>query len=354
MSIDPSLLLPLGWSNDFLRQLTLEQLETRRPARIIGVGQDHYHIDDGHGAQVATLAGRYRHRHATDSTLPTVGDWVLLEADASLIVERLEPRSLLLRRGAGGSEPQAIAANVDVLLIVSGLDAEFNVHRIERYLVMAAQAGVTPLVLLTKADLYPDVEPALAAVRPRLPPGGEVFAIDALHAPLAERLAPWLGAGTTLVVAGSSGVGKSTLINNLAGTELQATQATRRDAKGRHTTTARELVRLPGGACIIDVPGMREVGLAPAAGGVEAQFHSLHELAARCRYTDCRHADEPGCAVQAARQRGELDEDAWQHYLKLLAEERHNIAAHERHQRERAFGRMVRAVLKDKERHGRR
>jgi ribosome biogenesis GTPase len=354
MSIDHSLLLPLGWSNDFLRQLTLEQLETLRPARIIGVGQDHYRIDDGHGAQTATLAGRYRHRHATDTTPPTVGDWVLLEVDAPLIVERLEPRGLLLRRGAGGSEPQAIAANVDVLLVVGGLDAEFNVHRIERYLVMAAQAGVTPLVLLTKADLYPDVEPALAAVRARLPPGGEVFAVDALHTPLEDLLAPWLTAGNTLVVAGSSGVGKSTLINNLAGTELQATQATRRDAKGRHTTTARELIRLPDGACIIDVPGMREVGLAPAAGGVEAQFRALHELASQCRFTDCSHEDEPGCAVRAARERGELDEDEWQHYRKLLAEERHNIAAHERHQKERAFGRMVRAVIRERQRQGRR
>jgi ribosome biogenesis GTPase len=351
MSIDHSLLLPLGWSNDFLRQLSLEQLETLRPARITGVAPDHYRIDDGAGAQIATLAGRYRHRHAADSTLPTVGDWVLLEADAPLIVERLEPRTLLLRRGAGGSEPQAIAANVDVLLIVSGLDAEFNLHRIERYLVVAAQAGVTPLVLLTKADLYPEQQSALAVVRPRLPPGGEVFAVDALHAPLAELLAPWLGAGQTLVVVGSSGVGKSTLINNLAGVALQATQATRRDAKGRHTTTARELIRLPGGACIIDVPGMREVGLPPSAGGVEAQFRALHELAAQCRFADCQHADEPGCAVQAARERGALDEDEWQHYRKLLAEERHNVAAHERHRQERAFGRMVRQVLKDKQRH---
>jgi ribosome biogenesis GTPase len=354
MSIDHSLLPALGWSNDFLRQLTLEQLETLRPARITGVAQDHYRVDAGSGAQIATLAGRYRHQHAEESTLPTVGDWVLLEADAPLIVARLEPRTLLLRRGAGGSEPQAIAANVDVLLIVSGLDAEFNLHRIERYLVVAAQAGVTPVVLLTKADLCADAQSMLTAVRQRLPDDGAVFAVDALHAPLATLLAPWLGAGNTLVVAGSSGVGKSTVINNLAGRVLQATQATRRDAKGRHTTTARELIRLPGGACIIDVPGMREVGLPPTAGGVEAHFRSLHELASQCRFADCRHEEEPGCAVRAARERGELDEDEWQHYLKLLAEERRNVAAYERHQQERAFGRMVRAVIKDKQRQGRR
>lgn len=354
MFSDLSLLQPLGWNNEFTRQLSLEQLETLRPARVIGVERGHFRVDTGTDIEIATLAGRFRHDHTAALTQPAIGDWVLLTAEAPSIVERLEPRTLLQRRGAGGSAPQAIAANVDVLLIVSGLDAEFNLHRIERYLVLAAQAGVTPLVLLTKADLYPDAESALAAVRPRLPPSGEVFALDALHAPLTDLLAPWLGVGNTLVVAGSSGVGKSTLINNLAGTALQATQATRRDAKGRHTTTARELIRLPGGACIIDVPGMREVGLPPSAGGVETQFRTLHELAGQCRFADCGHQDEPGCAVQAARERGELDEDEWQHYRKLLAEERHNIAAHERHQQERAFGRLVRAVVKEKQRQGRR
>jgi ribosome biogenesis GTPase len=213
---------------------------------------------------------------------------------------------------------------------------------------------VTPLVLLTKADLCADAEPVLAAVRQRLPAAGAVFALDARHAPLADLLAPWLAAGNTLVVAGSSGVGKSTVINNLAGHELQPTQATRRDAKGRHTTTARTLIPLASGACIIDVPGMREVGLPPSAGAVDAHFRSLHELAAHCRFADCRHEEEPGCAVRAAAERGELDADEWQHYRRLLAEERHNVAAHERHQQERVFGRMVRAVKKEKERQGRR
>ncbi len=354
MSSDLSLLLPLGWSNDFSRQLTLEQLETLRPARIIGVELGHYRVDHGTGEQLATLAGRYRHQHSEPVAQPTVGDWIMLMPDSPVIVERLEPRTLLMRRAAGVSTPQPIAANVDVLLIVSGLDAEFNLHRIERYLVLAAQAEVALLVLLTKADLCGDVQPVLGAVQQRLPASGEVFAIDARHDPLPALLAPWLTAGTTLLVAGSSGVGKSTVINNLAGHALQQTQATRRDAKGRHTTTARTLIRLPGGACIIDVPGMREVGLPPSAGGVNAQFRSLHELAAGCRFADCRHEEEPGCAVRAAHERGELDEDEWQHYRKLLAEEHRNIAAYERHQQERAFGRMVRAVIKDKLRQGRR
>lgn len=353
MSIDLSRLLPLGWNNEFSRQLTLEQLEQLRPARITGVELGHYRVDSGWGEQIATLAGRYRHKHDEASEQPTVGDWVLLEADAPVIVERLEPRSLLMRRGAGGSAPQPIAANIDVMLIVSGLDGDFKLHRIERYLVLAAHADVTPVVLLTKADLCSDVQPALDAVRQRLPARGEVLTVDARHAPLSALLAPWLEAGSTLVVTGSSGVGKSTVINNLAGQALQLTQATRRDAKGRHTTTARSLLRLESGACIIDVPGMREVGLPPSPGGVAAQFRSLHELAAGCRFADCRHEDEPGCAVQRARERGELDEAEWQHYRKLLAEERHNVDIYERHRQERAFGRMVRTVLKEKQRQGR-
>lgn len=345
MSFDFSRLLPLGWNNFFLGQLPLDRLDSVRPARVVRVERGRYCVAAADGELPVTLTGRFQHEHPNQ--LPTVGDWVLLQDDAPLIIECLKRRTLLARRQAGGVEPQAIAANVDLMLVVSGLDAEFNLHRIERYLVMAAQAGVTPLVLLTKADLAEDATAAVAQVRARLPEGADVMAVNALRDPLSVLLRPWLSPGTTLVVVGSSGVGKSTLVNNLAGGAVQSTGATRRDAKGRHTTTARALIRLPSGACIIDVPGMREVGLA-AEGGVTGQFRSIAALARACHFADCTHQEEPGCAVRAAVERGALEADVWAHYLKLLSEERHHVAEHERRRRERVFGKMVRAALATK------
>lgn len=353
MSIDFTALQPLGWSNAFSTQLSLEQIDNCRAARITGVERGSYSVDAGSGAFAATLAGRFRHSHSSPEGLPTVGDWVLLDPGAPLIVERLERRSLIARRMAGGTETQPIAANIDVMVIVSGLDSEFNLHRIERYLVIAAQAEVTPLVLLTKADCVDDPESFVLKVQSRME-AGDVLAVNALADPLSQRLAHFLAPGTTLVVVGSSGVGKSTLVNNLAGVARQATGDVRKDSKGRHTTTSRSLVRLPGGACIIDVPGMREVGLAPVDGAVARQFRSISELAEHCRFSDCGHEDEPGCAVREAVERGEIDPDEWEHYLKLKAEERHNVAEHERRRRERVFGKMVRNVMDIKRKSGRR
>lgn len=316
MFIDFTALQPLGWSNAFSTQLSLEQMERCRAARVTGVERDRFLVDAGAGPFAATLAGRFRHTHTAPEDLPTVGDWVLLDSESPLIVERLERRSLIARKMAGGTDRQPIAANIDLMVIVSGLAGEFNLHRIERYLVIAAQAEVTPLVLLTKADCVDAPEAFVAIVQSRLD-NGEVLAVNALSDPLSARLAHFLTPGTTLVVVGSSGVGKSTVVNNLAGVPLQATGGVRKDAKGRHTTTSRSLIRLPGGACIIDVPGMREVGLAPVDGAVARQFRTIGELAEQCRFADCRHGEEPGCAVRQAVERGEIDPDEWEHYLKL-------------------------------------
>ncbi len=353
MSIDFSLLQPLGWSNHFSAQLSLEHFDSTRPARIVGVERSLYRVDTGNEQFTATLAGTFRHHHEETESLPTVGDWVLLHERDPAIIELLTRRTLIARKRAGGQDIQPIAANLDLLLIVSGLDDEFNVHRIERYLVMAAQTDITPLVLLTKADLCSDTEAHVSEVRQHLPPHGDVIAVNALQDDLMVHLGPWLTPGTTLALVGSSGVGKSTIVNNLAGHEAQRTQATRNDAKGRHTTTSRSLFRLPGGLCIIDVPGMREVGLAPES-GVDKQFQDIGRYAVNCRYGDCTHQQEPGCAVREAVESGELSQDVWQHYLKLLAEERHNISEHERRRQGKVFGKMVKNAKAIKEKSGKR
>jgi ribosome biogenesis GTPase len=348
MSVDFNRLLPLGWGNFFSAQIPFSELESVRPARVVRVDRGRFQVDTGEEECTVTLAGRMYHEPQEEHAV-TVGDWVLLPPADPIIVARLERRTLIERREAGGVAPQAIAANIDLMLVVGGLDAEFNLHRVERYLVLAAQAGVLPVVLLTKADLVANAEESVEQVRKILPAGSEVLAVDALRDPLAERLAPWLAPGTSVVVVGSSGVGKSTVVNNLVGRSLQATGPTGYESKGRHTTTSRLLVRLAGGACIIDVPGMREVGLV-AEGGVDRQFSSIAELAAHCRFADCTHQSEPGCAVREAVERNEVDPDAWNHYLKLLAEERHMVSEQERRRRERVFGRMVRATMAAKER----
>lgn len=352
MSIDFTALQPLGWSNAFSTQLSLEQFEACRAARVTGVERGRFMVDSGSGQFAVTLAGRFRHENLHPEELPTIGDWVLLELESPVIARRMERHTLIARRMAGGADSQPIAANIDVMVIVSALDGDFNLHRIERYLVVAAQAQVMPLVLLTKADRVADPETSVAAVRTRLT-AGDVMAVNALADPLAHRLASWLVPGSTLVVVGSSGAGKSTVVNNLAGATLQATGAVRRDSKGRHTTTSRALIRLPGGACIIDVPGMREVGFAPVDGAVERHFRTIAQLSRHCRFGDCTHQQEPGCAVLAEVERGGVDPDEWAHYLKLLAEERHNIADHERRRRERVFGKVVREAQGIKRRSGR-
>jgi ribosome biogenesis GTPase len=233
------------------------------------------------------------------------------------------PRTSLLERGAasGPSTTQALAANVDVVLVCAGLSGPVPVRRVERLLTLAWRSGATPVVVLTKADLHPD--PA-AAVRDLLPhaPGAEVVTVSAATGDVAA-LAPYGTAGTTLVLLGASGTGKSTVVNALAGTELMATGETRAvDGKGRHTTTHRELVVLPSGALLIDTPGLRAVAMTGDQEGLAQAFSDVEDLAAACRFADCGHATEPGCAVQASIAAGDLSAvrlDSWRHLQRELA-----------------------------------
>jgi ribosome biogenesis GTPase len=240
------------------------------------------------------------------------------------------PRRSLLKRTAAGERhvTQVLAANVDTALVVCGLDLDFNPRRIERYLAVIEGSGVGAVVVLTKADKDPEAEAKAAELARVLGPEVPVLALNAKDPLSRERLAPWTRPGDTLVLLGSSGAGKSTLTNTLLGIERQRTSEVREsDSRGRHTTVLRSLIQLPGGACIIDTPGMRELKLTGEESLTVGHFREIEVLSHACRFRDCRHQSEPGCAVRAALEAGTLDPERYAHYIKLLAERDHAAQA---------------------------
>jgi ribosome biogenesis GTPase len=291
-------------------------------ARIAAEYRGAYEVWAADGAGAAQVAGRLRHEL---EVLPGVGDWVALKTPpgpnhTAIIQQVLDRRTVFLRGAAGReSKTQVVAANVDVVFVVCGLDADFNLRRIERYLARIWASGAQPAVILTKADLCPDVGQRAREVE-RLCPGVQVHVTNALAA---EGLGPVRGqivAGMTAALVGSSGAGKSTLVNALSGQDVMSTGAVRAsDGRGCHVTTHRQLVLLPGGGLLLDTPGMRELQL-PDTEGLDETFEDVTALAAQCRFRDCRHDNEPGCAVVAAVAAGELPEERLEHLRKLERE----------------------------------
>ncbi|MDQ4030456.1 MAG: ribosome small subunit-dependent GTPase A [Actinomycetota bacterium] len=261
---------------------------------------------------------------ARDGVLPAVGDWVAarpLPGEHKAAIEAVLPRrSAFARKQAGlRTEEQVVAANVDTVFLVQALGHDFNLRRLERYLVAAWESGADPVIVLTKADLAADVADAVAEAE-TVALGVPVLALSAATGEGLPQLEPYLVPGRTVALLGSSGVGKSTLVNRLAGREVLATQEIRADGRGRHTTSHRELVPLPGGALLLDTPGMRELQLWAGEDSLDGAFVDVAELAARCRFADCAHGTEPGCAVRAALGDGRLDPERWDSYRKLQRE----------------------------------
>lgn len=348
-----------GWDAGFAAQFTAFAERGLEPARVVRQSRDLSTLIGASGELAGEVSGRFRHEAHGTADFPVVGDWVAMEDRGdgrALIHAVLARRSAFTRKVAGEAiEAQVAAANVDTVLLVSGLDGDFNLRRIERYLTTAWTSGASPVIVLNKADLRDDLAGVISEVG-LIAPGVPVVVTKALSAERIEDLELYLVPRRTVALLGSSGVGKSTLINRLLGEERFATapMSDAEEGRGRHTTTARELVRLPGGALLIDTPGMRELQLWADDEGLDRAFDDIDGLAARCRFPDCAHGQEPGCAVRAAVEDGSLDRRRLESFLKLRQEMRFLELKKDvktRRRQEKATGRWFAARLKEVKKH---
>jgi ribosome biogenesis GTPase len=314
----------LGWGHALADTFQPHADAGLRPGRVAIQHRGAYVLLTDEGEVWAAVRGRLRHAAGSTSELPAVGDWVAYDrpdgAERAGIHAVMPRRSAFKRKQAGfETAEQVVAANVDVLFLVTSLNQDLNVRRIERYMTLAWESGADPVVVLTKADLCADVATPVALVE-TVTFGVPVHVTSALTGEGMDAVRAHLDGGRTGAAVGSSGVGKSTLINHLCGEERLATSEIREDGRGRHTTTHRELIVLPGGGCVIDTPGMRELQLWDSEEGLERAFEDVDALIAECRFSDCGHDTEPGCAVRAALADGRLDAERFESYRKLQRE----------------------------------
>lgn len=332
----------LGWRPHFQSQLDPEQAAV--PVRVMSVHRDRVEVAGEAGRSSVVLSAR------SAAMGLTVGDWILLDENGERVTDRLLPFAIFQRRAPGSDAAiQTIAANVDTLFIVTSANRDFNVARLERYLAIAHDAGAFPIIVITKADLV-DAPEEFTRSASKLSPGVLVETLDARDSEQVRVLERWCGSGQTVALLGSSGVGKSTIINTLSGSEQFTSGVREDDQRGRHTTTSRSMHALGDGGWLVDTPGMRELQLVDVGSALDDVFADVATLAERCRFDDCAHDAEPGCAVQAAIENDELDAERLRRFRKLKSENRRNSESlAERRSRDKHQGRYYKSVIREKQ-----
>jgi ribosome biogenesis GTPase len=347
-------LVDLGLDQWFLEKREGLQKPDCAVARVTAVNRDNYLVRNESSEVLAELTGAFRFSAGSSLELPAVGDWALvryLNDGTFAIIHGRFPRKSTLRRKAAGRDIdyQMIASNIDVAFIVQSCDIDFSLRRLERYLVMAREGGIEPMLLLSKSDLVgpEDLAGRMAAVR-QSTTGCPIIALSNKTGSGLDEVRQVLEKGKTYCLLGSSGVGKSTLLNRLVGRDLMETNTVRAtDGRGRHTTARRQLIVLEQGAMLIDTPGMRELGNIAVSEAIDESFADITELSNGCRFTNCTHTNEPGCSLLAAIERGELAEGRYQSYLKLLKEsEYHEMSYVEKRRKDRKFGQFIKTATK--------
>jgi ribosome biogenesis GTPase len=352
----PNNLEKIGFNKWVQESVAIERLEQFDLARVVAVHKDSYIISNGDNYTQAELVGKLIFSASSPTDYPATGDWVLAnfyDEDTFAIIQEVLPRKSLLKRKTPGKKIdfQLIAANVDVAFIVQSLNENFNIRRLERYLVMVNESNIQPIVLLSKSDLLPgeDITRRISEIQNTMPQL-QVVSFSNENESSLNQIKEIMQPRLTYCLLGSSGVGKTTLINNLIGQSTYKTKTvSKKESKGRHATTYRQLIKLDSGAIVVDTPGMRELGNISVGNGLEETFSDIIAMSANCHFNDCTHANEKGCAVLGAVEKGILPAERYQNYLKMTKESTYNEMSYlEKRKKDKQFGKLVKSVMKHK------